>query len=147
MFGLRVGFSDHTIGILGSQAAVSLGACVLEKHFTDCKSGRTFRDHHLSADPEDFRELTRQVRLVETLLGKESKEVQPGEEPNRIPMRRSIGVRHDLPVGTVLAPDHLIALRPGNGWPAQDVDDLVGRVLSRPLQAGDLLREQDLIAP
>ena len=116
-FGCRVGYSDHTLGTLACQAAVARGACVIEKHFTDQKIGRTFRDHAMSVEPDEFRELVEVVRQTTVLLGSGGKQVQPGERDSMTPARRSIGVRRDLPAGTVLSEDMLVALRPASGWP------------------------------
>lgn len=144
-FDLRTGYSDHTIGILAGQTAAALGACVIEKHFTDRKTGRTFRDHALSVEPAEFRQLVEAVRDIEALLGVKEKVVQPAEQENLVLMRRSIGVRRTVPEGTRLTPDLLIALRPATGWPADEVDALVGRVLARPLEAGQLITAEDLL--
>jgi len=143
-FHTRVGYSDHTLDILACQAAVALGACVLEKHFTDRKTDRTFRDHALSAEPDEFRRLVQTIREVELLSGGEVKAIQPSEAANREPMRRSIGVRRDVSAGTTLTDDLFVALRPSIGWPASDWAALRGRKLLRSLQAGDVIRPADL---
>jgi len=72
--------------------------------------------------------------------------VQPAEDAARLPMRRSMAVRRDVPAGTVLTADLLIALRPSSGWPVRDRAALVGRVLATPLSAGDLITP-DALAP
>jgi sialic acid synthase SpsE len=145
-FGLRTGYSDHTLGSLACQAAVAMGARVIEKHFTDQKEGRTFRDHALSADASDFRELVRTVRAIEVLRGLDAKDVQDAEAGNRLPMRRSMAVAKDVNAGTALSADLLVALRPSSGWPASDWTALIGRTLARPLKAGDLISAADLTA-
>ena len=146
-FGLRAGYSDHTLDLLACQAAAAMGACLIEKHFTDVKSGRTFRDHALSAEPQEFRELVGRVRLIEQLRGAGGKTVQPAESANRLPMRRSVGVARDVAAGTPLTEELLIALRPASGWPVSDWSTLLGRTLVHSLQAGDLIAPSDLAAP
>jgi N-acetylneuraminate synthase/N,N'-diacetyllegionaminate synthase len=143
-FGVRVGYSDHTLGMLACQAAIAAGARVIEKHFTDQKDGRTFRDHALSADPSDFRTLASAAREIEELRGDDAKTVQPVEEVNLKPMRRSIGVCRDIAAGTRLTEEMLVALRPAVGWPAEEIDALIGRTLTRPLAAGELIQPECL---
>jgi N,N'-diacetyllegionaminate synthase len=143
-FGLRVGYSDHTLDSLACEAAVAMGACVVEKHFTDQKSGRNFRDHALSAEPAEFQTLVATIRAIETLRGRTPKAVQEVEAANRLPMRRSIAVARDLPAGTRLSSELLVALRPSSGWPVTDWPALIGRTLVRPLSAGDLIKASDL---
>jgi N,N'-diacetyllegionaminate synthase len=144
-FGLRTGYSDHTLGSLACQAAVAMGARIIEKHFTDQKEGRTFRDHALSADVSDFRDLVRTVRAIEIIRGVDGKAVQDVEAGNRLPMRRSMAVAKDVSAGTPLSADLLIALRPSSGWPPSDWMALIGRRLARPLKAGDLISPADLM--
>lgn len=143
-FGLRVGYSDHTFGMLASQTAVAMGACIIEKHFTDVKEGREFRDHQLSADPADMKLLVKSIREIEAMKGREQKSPQPVEAPNLTPMRRSMGVSTALEAGTVLTADVLVALRPATGWPASRPDELVGKRLKRRLDAGELVRAEDV---
>lgn len=78
-FGLPVGFSDHTIGIDACLAAVALGACVIEKHFTfdnDCKEGT---DHIISATKDDFCEMAQKITRIDKFLGSGIKGPSPSE--------------------------------------------------------------------
>jgi N-acetylneuraminate synthase/N,N'-diacetyllegionaminate synthase len=138
-FGLTVGYSDHTLGIRACLAAVGLGARIIEKHFTFDKSRTTFRDHALSADPVDMKNLVDGVREIEQQLGELDKRPAECEMKNRVSMRRSLAARRDLPAGSIIRPEDLIALRPAEGIPPREKHSLVGRYTSRLLQAGQTI--------
>lgn len=134
------GYSDHTLGLEAAVLAVGVGARILEKHFTLDKSRSSFRDHALSADPEDFCQLVRRVRQAESMLGRSQVEGAPTQVPAA---RRSAAAVRDLPKGHRLEPKDLIWLRPGTGFPPGSETLLVGRTLARPVPEGILLREKD----
>lgn len=134
-----IGFSDHTLGIEASVAAVSLGAKIIEKHFTLDKNYSEFRDHQLSADPSEMKELVNRIRTVETMLGKKEKKVQPCELQMINAVRRSVTVRHDLPEGHAIAADDLVWMRPGSGMEPGQESNWIGKPLSRSVKSGDLL--------
>ena len=77
-FDLPVGYSDHTAGILAPVAAVALGAIIIEKHLTWSKDA-IGPDHACSAEPDEFADMVRQIRRVETMLGDGMKRVMPSE--------------------------------------------------------------------
>ena len=79
-----VGYSDHTLGIEASILAVSLGAIIIEKHFTLDKNFSDFRDHQLSANPSDMKTLVKQIRLTSSMLGKREKKVENCEDSEGI---------------------------------------------------------------
>jgi N,N'-diacetyllegionaminate synthase len=112
-FGSPAGYSDHTLGPDACVLAVALGSRVLEKHFTKNKLQSAFRDHQLSADPSEMRELVTRVRAAEALIGDGIKAPQPCEEASLVAVRRSIVARRDLPVGRVITWDDLDWVRPG----------------------------------
>jgi N,N'-diacetyllegionaminate synthase len=124
-FGVVVGFSDHTEGDAASIAAVALGACVLEKHFT---LDRTLPgpDHRASLEPAELAALVRQVREVEAALGSAEKKPTAAEVENRGRMRRSLVAAVDIPAGTRLTAAHVALKRPGDGMPPRMFDDVVG---------------------
>jgi N,N'-diacetyllegionaminate synthase len=128
-----VGYSDHTIGIDAATLAVGLGARVIEKHFTLDHNFSEFRDHQLSANPEELTELARRLREAEKLVGESGKHVQPAEDEGRITMRRSIVASRDLPAGTVLAEEDVMWIRPGGGLAPGKESVLLGRRLLQPL--------------
>jgi len=137
------GYSDHAQGIHASVAAVALGACVIEKHFT---LDRTLPgpDHKASLEPDQLRALVQAIAETESALGDGFKQPRPVELPLRIAARKSLHALRDLPRGRVLAPGDLIALRPGSGIPPSRLDALLGRRLSAPIAAGELLDEAHL---
>ncbi|MDV2502397.1 MAG: N-acetylneuraminate synthase family protein [bacterium] len=143
-FELLVGYSDHTLGIQACEGAVALGAVALEKHFTDCKTGRTFRDHALSADPDDMATLVKRVRALEPMLGRYRKAPMPIEADNRQTMRRSLATAQNITAGTVVEEGMLTVLRPATGIPPNEIEQVVGRRVARDLARGDLVRWDDL---
>jgi N,N'-diacetyllegionaminate synthase len=143
-FGGTVGYSDHTIGIDAAVLSVALGARVIEKHFTTDKNFSDFRDHQLSADPAEFRELVERVKLANQMLGSGAKEMQSSERKIHDEVRRSISVAVNLPAGTVLQPEHLIWVRPGTGFAPGSEASVLGRKLRRAVLQGEVLRPEDV---
>ena len=123
-----VGFSDHTVGSVVSLAAVSLGACIIEKHFT-LDTSLPGPDHSSSLDPKNFKQMVENIRIVEKALGDSVKYPLPIEIQNRQTMRRSLVASKDLLSGTILAPQHFAFKRPGTGLGTEFIDILVGRKL------------------
>lgn len=141
---LPVGYSDHTIGIDAAVAATVLGAKVVEKHFTLNKNYSNFRDHHLSADSDDMRELVQRIRLVSSLLGKYHKEVQPCEQSSVLNIRRSIVAGTDLEKGHKIKWADLSWIRPAIGLPPGKEHRLIGKTLKRNVHFGEPLHFSDV---
>jgi N-acetylneuraminate synthase/N,N'-diacetyllegionaminate synthase len=137
-FQCPVGLSDHTWGTVAAIAAVALGACLIEKHFTLDRE-LPGPDHRFSADPTELQELIRAVRRVEANLG--SAELRPAqsEEQGRNQFRLSCVAARDLPAGHILTADDISFARPGTGVPPGDSGSLVGERLERSFAAGELL--------
>lgn len=135
--GLPVGYSDHSLGIAISPAAVAMGATVIEKHFT---LDRTLPgpDHRASLDPAELAAMIQQIRTVEKALGSSEKAPSDSELKVRAVARRSVAARLALPAGHVLTPVDLTLLRPGTGIAPRDMERLVGQRLTVPVEAGDL---------
>jgi N-acetylneuraminate synthase/N,N'-diacetyllegionaminate synthase len=125
-----VGYSDHTLGITAAIAAVALGACVIEKHFT-LDRGMPGPDHYLSSGPDEFAALVAAVRETEKMLGKKRLEPSATERRTRLQFRRSIVANRDLPKGHVLSGGDLALKRPGSGLRAREMGSIVGRRLAR----------------
>ncbi|HET8892658.1 MAG TPA: N-acetylneuraminate synthase family protein [Gaiellaceae bacterium] len=145
--GCTVGYSDHTLGIEACVAAAAIGARILEKHVTLDPPLSDFRDHELSARPEELAELVRRVRLVEELLGSGEKRPQASELELRDAVRRSIAARRDLRAGHRIGEDDISWLRPGGGIAPGHEADVVGGILGRDVSAGEQLRPDDVEKP
>lgn len=141
--GLPVGYSDHTLGVAVSTAAVALGATVIEKHFT-LDASLPGPDHRASLEPDQLAALVRQIRDVEAALGSPVKAPTESEIPVRAVVRRSVTARRGLPAGHTLAAEDLILLRPATGVPAKALDEVIGRTLKTPVAEGVPLQWEHL---
>ncbi|SEJ73427.1 N-acetylneuraminate synthase [Pseudooceanicola nitratireducens] len=141
--GMPVGYSDHTLGIAVSPAAVALGAVVIEKHFT-LDRGMEGPDHRASLEPGELAAMIAQIRSVEAALGRAEKAPTESEIQMRTVARRSIALARALPAGTVLSADHLVLLRPATGIAPRHFDSLLGRTLARDVADGDALTWDDI---
>ena len=144
-FDCLVGYSDHTIGIQAALAAHILGAKVIEKHFTDKKTERTFRDHALSAEPQDLMELKSRLEEQESLLGSVARTVSDEQIIASREFRRSIATARNLPMGHKLEMDDFISVRPGLGVSPDHAFLLEGRTLNKDKAEGSLLKLEDLV--
>ncbi len=139
-----IGYSDHTLGIEAAAYAVAAGARIIEKHFTVDKNHSDFRDHQLSADPEDLRRMVEAIRRVSSLLGPEGKKPQACELQCEGAMRRSIAAARDLAAGACLGLEDFTWVRPGTGLAPGDEQQLLGRRLCRDLCQGTIIQLGDL---
>jgi N-acetylneuraminate synthase len=139
-FDVPVGFSDHTEGIDVALAAVALGACVIEKHFT---LDRTLPgpDHRASLEPAELRELVRSIRRVETALGNGRKVPSASELETAKVARRSLVAARDIPAGVTLERSMVVMRRPGTGMSPGMLETLLNRRAVREIAAGTLLDE------
>lgn len=141
--GLPVGYSDHTLGLAVSTAAVALGATVIEKHFT-LDVTLPGPDHRASLTVEQLTDLVAQIRDVEVALGSTIKAPTAAELPVRAVARRSVTARGDLAQGHLLTPEDLILLRPASGIAPKHLDMVVGRTMLRAVEAGQPLTWHDM---
>jgi len=142
-FGVPVGYSDHTPGIEVALAAVALGACVIEKHFT-LDRNLPGPDHRASLEPPELRALISGVRTVERALGDGIKRPVPAEADTRAVARRSLAARVDIPAGVIVEAGMLTALRPADGIPPGLIRRVIGRRTRRSLTAGQFIDWSDL---
>ena len=125
-FELPVGLSDHTLDNLSAVVAASLGAVLIEKHFT-LDRNLPGADQSISMQPEDLRQLKSELLNVTKILGEGKKEIQESEIPVRLSARRSLVARVDIPAGTPLEPTMLACKRPGTGIPPNELDRVLGK--------------------
>ena len=134
-FGVPVGYSDHTEGITIPLAAVALGACIIEKHFT-LDRNLPGPDHRASLEPGELEAMVRGIRTVQSALG-DGRKLPAAEELNTAAVaRRSLVAARDFSVGTVLTQDMIAIRRPGTGLPPSVLPQLVGRRLRQDITAG-----------
>jgi sialic acid synthase SpsE len=125
--GVPVGLSDHSLGISVPQAAVALGACMIEKHYTVDKTLPGSPDHHLSVDPPEMKAMVEGIRTVEKALGRAQKGLEPLETEAHRFARRSVTSAAPIPRGTVITRAMLTYKRPGTGISPRFLDLVVGR--------------------
>ena len=142
-FDAPVGFSDHTLGTAVPLAAIALGACFIEKHFTLDKDMEGW-DHAISADPPELRTIVEDGRIVHQALGSTRRVVSDAENTKRGPFRRSLVTRTALPAGHVLTEADLDAKRPGTGIGPDEIPYVVGRELAADLVEDQVIRWEHL---
>ena len=136
-FGVKVGLSDHTLGITAPIVAASLGAKVIEKHFIlDRKLGGP--DSAFSIEPQEFSAMAKAVREVEELLGVESYELSQKSKEGRVFMR-SLFVVEDIAKGERIKENQIRSIRPGYGIPPKMKYQVVGKKAKKALKRGEPL--------
>lgn len=124
-FKVPVGYSDHTVGLVACKVAASLGAVIIEKHFTLDKS-QAIGDHRLSMDSADLACLVQEVRDIEKIRGGYGKPIESERSVAKI-MRRSLYAKMDIPQGVKISKDMIAILRPADGLPPEEFDNLLGK--------------------
>jgi len=141
---VKVGYSDHTLGIEVAIAAVARGAVLIEKHFTLDKS-LPGPDHKASLEPNELFQMVQGIRNIECALsGNNQKEPTITELENRKVARKSVHARTDLPKNHILVKEDLIMLRPGDGISPMQMNQLIGKKLINDILAGHKLNFTDL---
>jgi len=144
-FGCPVGLSDHTPGTAASVAAVALGACVIEKHFTLARADGG-PDAAFSLEPAEFAALVRDCRDAWASLGRAHYDLL-GSEAGNIQFRRSLYIVADVAEGELLTRDHVRSVRPGNGLAPDAINAVLGRPAARALRRGEPLGLEMLASP
>ena len=145
-FGLPVGYSDHTLGSDAIEIAVALGAEIIEKHFTDTREGKSFRDHLIALTRDEVKSTLHQMRRIVALKGNGNKilTASESEAEHHISFRRSIYASRDLKAGEYLTDENLTVLRPFHGICASKLYSVIGKTLVRGVPAGHVLKDEDI---
>ncbi len=137
-FKLPVGFSDHSLGIYASIAAVALGAVVIEKHFTLDKN-LPGPDHKASLNPEELKEMIEEIRIIEKALGDGIKRAAPEETEIRRVVRRSIVAKVDIPKGATITKDMITFKRPETGLSPKYYKEIIGKKARKKINKDEVI--------
>ena len=144
-FKVKIGYSDHTLGIEVPIGAVALGAKVIEKHFT-LDRNLPGPDHKASLEPEELKVMVNSIRNIELAIsGNGIKEPSPSEKSNKSVVRKSLHTNKPLPKGYTIKEDDLIALRPGDGISPMNDTDLIGKKTAKNLNEFHKLSKADIL--
>ena len=142
---LIIGLSDHTSGHSTVLGSISLGASIIEKHFTD----DTFRegpDHTFSMDPMTWKQMIDRSRELELSLGSSEKKIEDNEKETVILQRRAIRAKKDIEIGSNISKDQIIMLRPcpEDGIPPYEVENIINKKVKTKIKSGDIIRWNDI---
>ncbi|ABR56006.1 N-acetylneuraminate synthase [Methanococcus aeolicus Nankai-3] len=142
-FKLPVGFSDHSLGIYAPISAVSLGATVIEKHFTLDKN-LPGPDHKASLSPEELKEMVSAIRSIEKALGNGIKRPTSEEEKIKKVARRSLVANVDIPKGATIKKEMIVIKRPGTGIEPKYLNEIMGKKVKRDIKIDEILKLGDI---
>jgi N-acetylneuraminate synthase len=139
-FGLKVGYSDHSLGVTVPIAAVARGAEVIEKHFTLSRS-RPGPDHPASLEPDELAAMVKGIRDVEIALGRPEKQAAPAEVGNLAAARRALVATRSIRRGELLTAEAMTAKRPADGLSPMHQWGLLGQAAQRDYAPDDAIDE------
>ncbi len=139
--GVKVGFSDHTEGIIASLIAVSMGASVIEKHFTLNKD-LPGPDHKASLSPEELNQLIKSIKLIEILKGKSEKKPTKSELKNKIVVRKSIFSTKKIKKGEKFSNSNIFVKRPATGISPIFFNKILGKKATKNYLPDQLIKEK-----
>ncbi|GAB6076187.1 N-acetylneuraminate synthase [Desulfurobacterium crinifex] len=137
-FKVRIGYSDHTLGIEIPIAAVALGAEVIEKHFTIDKN-LPGPDHRASLEPEELKRMVKAIRNVEKALGTGIKKPSDSERKNLPIVRKSIVAKRNIKKGEIFSEENLTVKRPGTGISPMRWKEIIGKRASRDFEQDEII--------
>ncbi len=131
---MPIGLSDHTLGTEIPIAAVSQGACIIEKHLTLSRKDRG-PDSAFSLEPNEFKSMVKSIHVVEKALGKVSYQCTGKEKFNHV-FRRSLFVVKDIQGGEIFTEKNIRSIRPGHGLQPKFITDILGRRAAKDIEFG-----------
>lgn len=136
---IKVGYSDHTLGIEVPIAAVALGASVIEKHFTLDRTQKG-PDHKCSLEPYELKEMVDSIRNIELALGSEDKKISSSEKENINLIRKSIVALKHIKKGDIFSEDNITVKRPGFGLSPKKWHDVIGKKAKEQFNKDDFIK-------
>jgi N,N'-diacetyllegionaminate synthase len=137
-FKVKVGYSDHTLGIEVDIAAVAMGATVIEKHFTLDKTMEG-PDHKASLEPTELNSMVQSIRNIEKALGNGIKRPSNSETKNIVIARKSIVASKSIKIGELFSEENLSLKRPGQGISPMRWDEVIGQTAQKSYKEDDLI--------
>jgi len=135
-----VGYSDHTMGITASIMAATLGAVVIEKHFTIDRN-MPGPDQKASLEPDELKKMIEEIRNVEKALGGSNKKPTNSEKKIINMVRRSLVAKKDIEKGTIITRDMIDVKRPGTGLAPAYLDKVIGKKASKNIPKDELIQK------
>lgn len=139
----KIGFSDHTIGIAATVAAVAMGAEIIEKHITIDRHMKG-TDQLGSLGPDGVNRMVRDIRLAEKWLGKEELYIDKSVESAKIKLERSIASNRDLKVGEIITENDLHMLSPGDGYKWSQLNEVVGKTIIKDIPKNEIIYPENI---
>ncbi len=136
----KIGFSDHSLGIACPIAAVAMGACIIEKHFTLDKH-LAGPDHKASLEPNELEMMVQGIRQIEKALGDGEKRLTKSEKENLKIARKSLVARREIKKGELFSEMNLTTKRPATGISAMRYDEFLGKMASKNYEKDELIKE------
>ena len=136
---IKIGYSDHTIGIEAAIIATTLGAEIIEKHFTLDNNFSKFRDHILSSNPDEMKRLVISIRKTEMMLGKNDKEISKTEKLNIKSNRRSIFANVDIKKGEKIDLQKIKIVRPQEGFKPVYLKKIIGKKVKKNIDQSQVI--------
>ena len=139
----KIGFSDHTIGISAPVVAVGMGAKIIEKHITIDRNMKG-TDQAGSLGPEGVFRMVRDIRVAEKWMGVEDIYIEKEVLSAKIKLERSIATNRDLNIGDVIKEEDLHLLSPGDGYKWSQKDEVIGKVIIKPIPKNELIYPENI---